>query len=73
MSEFITVEIESYKWEAIKAECYLTPEVDYKVKLVKIKDDFFKDDETYKKLKKSADKAYKDLEEYQFKKRHNIT
>lgn len=73
MSEFVTVEIETFKWEAIKNECFLENEVDYKLKLVKVKDDFFKDDEQYKTLKKKADKAYKDLEEYQFKKRHNIT
>jgi hypothetical protein len=72
MAEFITVEIESYKWEALKNECFLENEIDYKVKIVKIKDDFFKDDDIYKVLKSRADKAYKELEEYQFKKRHKI-
>lgn len=44
----------------------------YTIKSVRVVDDMFKDDEVYKELKSKADKAYKQLEEYQFKKRHNI-
>lgn len=36
------------------------------------KDDFFKDDETHKKLQSLSIKAYKALKEYEFKKRNGI-
>lgn len=35
-------------------------------------DDFFKDDETHKRLVKEVVKAKEKLKEYEFKKRHNI-
>jgi hypothetical protein len=71
MSEFTTIKIESYKWESIVNHCNLDSS-DYEVKLVTVVDELFKEDETYRLLKKASDKAYKQLEEYKFKKRHNI-
>lgn len=71
-NEKITVEFDVFKWESIRNYLELTNEIDFIIKSVKSKDDMFKDDETSKILKKDADKAYKKLEEYQFKKRHNI-
>jgi uncharacterized iron-regulated protein len=35
-------------------------------------DDFLKDDEMYQKLKKESIKAYKNMQDYKFKKLHNI-
>lgn len=43
---------------------------DYVIKEVKITDEFFKDDETYKTLKSEASKAYKKLKEYEYNKRN---
>lgn len=45
---------------------------DFEVKLIDVKDDFFKDDERHKALSKASHKAYKDLKEYEFVRRHNI-
>ena len=72
MPEIMTIEIASDVFEAILKANYLRVGVDYNIKTIKVKDDFFKNDERYAMLKKIADKAYKELEEYQFKKRHNI-
>lgn len=44
----------------------------YEVKSVRVVDDVFKEDELHKALKRKADSAYKALQEYEFKKRHNI-
>lgn len=44
----------------------------YEVKEVSIEDDLFKDDPTHEILKKASLKAYKQLKEYEFNKRHNI-
>lgn len=46
--------------------------IDHELKEVKIKDDFFKDDPVYKAYRKSARKAYTELQEYEYKKRNNI-
>lgn len=43
---------------------------DYTIKEVKIEDDFFKEDATHKELRSQANKAYKKLKEYEFKKRN---
>lgn len=48
---------------------YLPP---HEVKLVRVKDELFKDDETHKKLKSIADKAYKAVQDYEFKIRNKI-
>ena len=44
----------------------------YEVKEVSIEDDLFKNDEIHAVLKKTSLKAYKQLKEYEFNKRHNI-
>lgn len=44
----------------------------YEIKEVVIEDDLFKDDEIYNDLKRKSIKAYKELMEYQFNKRHKI-
>lgn len=46
--------------------------VKYEIKEVVIEDDLFKDDEIYNDLKRKSIKAYKELMEYQFNKRHKI-
>jgi len=71
-NEKITIEFNLDKWEAIRHYLELTNEVDFVVKSVKVKDDFFKGDDMHKALKLNADKAYKELQQYEFKKRHNI-
>ena len=68
--EFITIKITKDLFDTL----ILNQSIDkYEVKAVTIKDDLFKDDEVHKAHKKKADKAYKDLQEYEFKKRHNIS
>lgn len=71
-NEYITVRLELYKWEAIRNECHLVNEYDYEIKSVEVKDDFFQNDEEYKRLKKASLNAYKQLKDYEFKTRHNI-
>lgn len=44
----------------------------YEVKEVSAEDYLFKDDPTHEILKKASIKAYKQLKEYEFNKRHNI-
>ena len=63
--EYITVKLIRSEFEANRASF---SEVEYKE--VTIKDDFFKGDETYEKLKKASIKAYKQLKEYEFHKRN---
>jgi hypothetical protein len=46
--------------------------VKYEIKEVTITDELFKDDSIYQDLKKKSIKAYKELKEYEFNKRHNI-
>ena len=71
-NEKITVELDLFKWESIRNYLELTNEIDFIVKSVKVKDDMFKDDDMHKALKLNADKGYKELQQYEFKKRHNI-
>ena len=70
--EYIRIEFTREKWEAIRHYLELTPEIDYTIKDVKIKDDMFKDDESHTTLKKAAVKSYKALNDYEFNKRHKI-
>jgi hypothetical protein len=67
--EYVTIKITKENFESLIGAQALTG---YEVKAVTVKDVLFKDDETHKLLKKDADKAYKKLQEYEFKKRHNI-
>ena len=46
--------------------------VKYEIKEVVIEDDLFKDDEIYNDLKRKSIKAYKELMEYQYRKRFNV-
>lgn len=46
--------------------------VKYDIKEVVIEDDLFKDDEIYNDLKRKSIKAYKELMEYQYRKRFNV-
>lgn len=71
-NEKITVEFNIFKWESIRNYLELTNEIDFTIKSVKPKDDFFKGDAVHIIMKQNADKAYKQLQEYEFKKRHNI-
>lgn len=70
--EYTTVEFTTDKWAAIKEYLQLTPDIDYTLKRVRVKDDMFKEDAIHKQLKDKANKAYKELETYSFNKRHNI-
>lgn len=65
--ELITIELERNEYNR-----FFLLNIPHKVKDVKVKDDFFKEDKMYSELKKRADNAYKELEDYKFKKRHNI-
>ena len=63
--EYLTVKVIRSEFEANRASF---TEVDYKE--VSFKDDFFKGDLEYEKLKNASTKAYKQLKEYEFKKRN---
>lgn len=65
MSEFITIRMLLEYYDAAK----LPP---HQVKEVKIVDDYFANDERHHLFKAAADKAYKALEDYKFKKRNNM-
>lgn len=71
-NEVVVVEMSRFKWESIKEYLQLTPDVDYKLKEVVVKDDLFKDNEAHAQLKKASIKAYKALKEFEFNHRHNI-
>ena len=70
--EYTQIEFTTDKWNAIKEYLQLTPDVDYTLKRIRIKDSLFDNDETYKQLKKEADRAYKYFNDYQYDKRHGI-
>ena len=70
--EYVKIEMLRFKWDAIKEYLQLIPEIDYNLKEVKVKDGYFDNDETAKDLQKKSYKAYKDWQEYMFKKRNNI-
>ena len=70
--EYVKIEMLRFKWDAIKEYLQLTPDVDYTIKEVTVKDDLFKDNETHAQLKKASIKAYKALKEFEFNHRHNI-
>jgi hypothetical protein len=68
--EYVKIEFTIEKWEAIRNHLQLTANTDYTVKEVKIKDDFFKDDEYRNDWKKRLDKEYRLLLQYEHKKRN---
>lgn len=65
MAEYITIKLNREDYDSAK----LPP---HQVKEVKIVDDMFINDDRHKALKSVADKAYKALEEYCFKKRNKM-
>lgn len=65
--EFITITLSTERFKQLDL---LTSE--YEVKRVKVVDTMFVDDERYKLLKRTADKAYDELDKYMFNKRNNI-
>ena len=67
--EWITVKITKDNFDALIG---IKAFDKYEVKEVSIEDDLFKNDETHAILKKASLKAYKQLKEYEFNKRHNI-
>ena len=70
--EVVVIEIEKFKWDSMKEYLQLTPDIDYKLKEVKVKDDYFANDPTYNELKKASIRSYKALQKYAFEKRNNI-
>ncbi len=63
--EYLTVKLIRQEFEANRDRF---TEVEYKE--VSIKDNFFEGDQTYEQLKKASIKAYKELKEYEFRKRN---
>ena len=66
-NEVVRIEIDKGFFEELEL-----PNFAYKIIGVNVKDEIFDNDEMYDALKKESDKAFKKLEEYKFKKRHNI-
>ena len=52
--EYTTIEFKTDFWEAIRNHLQLTPDTDYTLKRIRIKDDLFKDDVIHKQLKDKA-------------------
>lgn len=69
--ELVTIVISGEMFKDIVRTMSLTSK-DYEIKRVKVVDEMFKDDDTYKLLKREADKAYDRLDKYMFNKRNNI-
>lgn len=67
--EYVTIKITKDTFDELHTKKLITW---YEVKEVTIKDGLFKDDKIYYVYKKAADKAYRDLKEYEFKKRNGI-
>lgn len=68
--EMIVVEMKTSLFKEILHAHWLKVGVDYHVKEVVLKDDFFKDDNKHKELKKESVKAYKRLKEYEHNARY---
>ena len=68
--EFITVVLHKSLFDHIVNDCCLEANVDYMIKEVVLRDDFFLNDSQHTALKKSSNDAYKRLKEYEFKKRN---
>lgn len=67
--EYVKIEIPKELYNELISEKRITHE---QLKEVNIKDDFFNNDSVWDSLKKASIKAYKNLKEYEFNKRHNI-
>jgi hypothetical protein len=70
--EVVVIEMEKFKWDAIRYDYQLVNDIDFRLKEVKIKDDYFANDPTYNELKKASIRSYKALQKYAFEKRNNI-
>lgn len=70
--EFVTIVVPAKRFEEIVKLCSLKADVDYKLKSVRVRDDMFVNDPIWREMKVKADKQYKQLQDYEFKKRHNI-
>ena len=68
--EIVNIQMEADKFAAVAKHCNLEVNADYIIKSVRIDDDMFKDDAVHKELKKKANKAYEELNKYEFKKRN---
>lgn len=68
--EYVLIEMEKFKWDAIRYDYQIINDIDFKLKEVKIKDDFFKDDTYRNEWKKKLDKEYKLLRKYEHEKRY---
>lgn len=69
MENFVKLEIEESRFRQLMDKGDMFPR---DLKEVKINDDFLKDDEVYQELKKTSNKAYKDVVTYRFNKLNNI-
>lgn len=70
MENFVKLEIEESRFRQLMDKGDMFPR---DLKEVKINDDFLKDDEVYQELKKTSNKAYKDVVTYRFNKLNNIS
>jgi hypothetical protein len=69
MENTVKLEIPESRWNELLNAGALNPSA---LKEVKINDDFLKDDEVYQSLKRTSNKAYKDVVTYRFNKLNNI-
>ena len=67
----VTIKLDQDKFNSMLLNGAFT-DVKYEIKDVTINDDLFKNDTIHEQLKKASIKAYKQLKEYEFNKRHNI-
>jgi len=70
--ELVTIVMPTERFKDVVKLCSLKSDVDYKLKSVKVQDDMFINDPIWREMKVKADKQYKQLQDYEFKKRHNI-
>lgn len=67
--EYVKIEIPKQLYTELILEGRVTHD---QLKEVTIKDDLFNNDSIWDGLKKASIKAYKNLKEYEFNKRHNV-
>ena len=68
--EYATITIPTFKWNSIVEYFKLHANIDYTIKAIEVKDDFFKDDAKHKELKNQSNKAFKELKKYEFNQRN---
>jgi dihydrofolate reductase len=69
--ELVKIEIDKKDFETL-IDSGVLDSIPHTIIEVKVNDNFFDNDLIYKNLQKKSLKAYKEFQEYQFKKRHNI-